>query len=421
MQRAAAGVSFVLSLIAAPAAAQNPCSIITKAEAEALVGTRLEGPQLSPGGSLCKFLEPGYDEAPAGKKLVTIGIFRDRNPDPEAVNKRRQFILQDQSLLPVSNRDVPSLGDAAIWVWAGGYFGALYAFKEGTTEVTIKIAGLREAAALAAARRLATKALGGAAKSGYRYGQVGTSAIAENYNAPGILGPLYLGTFDPIPDDEMSRNYVISLVQAFNASCESVPETFAIMDYGFYYASNANRKTMSSARAGNLAEGFESAIETMRRAQPHMLEMGHEDAATFLELHKQGDTCYTRAVEQLYDNIAKLATARRKLPPDVPDYAQFLQMLSPAARKQYAAGFENQPSRADEARLRKIKEGCLTFVGRKTLVLEAFCRCHTDAARQANLDTGDQDLLGAKFNDETLNELSRKSRDYDRRKNACYT
>jgi uncharacterized membrane protein YdcZ (DUF606 family) len=59
-----------------------------------------------------------------------------------------------------ASRDIPNIGDAAIWVWAGGYFGALYVFKGGTTEVAIKISGVPEATALAAAKKFAVRALG---------------------------------------------------------------------------------------------------------------------------------------------------------------------------------------------------------------------------------------------------------------------
>lgn len=46
----------------------NPCAVITKAEAEAVVGVKLLEPQLSPRGGLCKFLEPGYDDNPDKRK-----------------------------------------------------------------------------------------------------------------------------------------------------------------------------------------------------------------------------------------------------------------------------------------------------------------------------------------------------------------
>jgi hypothetical protein len=129
----------------------------------------LKGPQLSLKGTVCNYLEPGFGEIDSRNKLVSIGLFYSESPDPEAVNERRQFIIRDRSLLPVITTEVSNFGDAAIWVWAGGYFGALYAFKGGTTEVTVKISGIPEEAALEAAMEFAARALGGTGKSGYVY------------------------------------------------------------------------------------------------------------------------------------------------------------------------------------------------------------------------------------------------------------
>jgi hypothetical protein len=119
--------------------AKNPCEVVTQSEAESVVGVKLEPAQLSPKKTLCKYLEPGYGVDASRKKQVTVGIFVSATPDPVAVNNRRQFISQDQSLLPVTSRDIPNIGDAAIWVWAGGYFGALYAFKGGTAAPLAKL------------------------------------------------------------------------------------------------------------------------------------------------------------------------------------------------------------------------------------------------------------------------------------------
>jgi hypothetical protein len=192
-----------MTVIAGPAGyadVRNPCDLITKAEAEAVVGVKLQPSQLSPRGTLCKFLEPGFGEDASRKKQVTIGLFHAKSPGPDDVNMRRQAVIQDTSLLPVVSRELPNFGDAAIWVWAGGYFGALYAFKGGTTEVAVKISGIPEPVVLTAAKKFAARALGGTGKSGFIYNPPGGSSItAANYNAPGILSPLYLGTFRPDP------------------------------------------------------------------------------------------------------------------------------------------------------------------------------------------------------------------------------
>src|SRR5262245_48386757 len=98
------------------AQARNPCSVITKAEAEALVGGPLIGPELSPSGGLCKYYEAGYGESPSKIKLITIGVFIGDRPDEEAVNTRRLAVARDSSLLPLAVKELAGPGDAAIWV-----------------------------------------------------------------------------------------------------------------------------------------------------------------------------------------------------------------------------------------------------------------------------------------------------------------
>jgi hypothetical protein len=409
---------------ACSAEGKGPCEVITKSEAEAVVGGKLEGPQLSPRGTLCKYFETGYGTDPSKKKLVTIGLFPSDHPSPEGVNMRRQAILQDQSLLPVVSKELPDIGDAAIWVWAGGYFGALYTFKAGTLEVAVKISGISEQAALTAAKKFATRALGGTGKTGYVYAAPATMITDRNYDAPGILSPLYLGTLSQIGDDEMTRNYVISLVQAFNGSCPSVPEALAIMDYGFYYEWHANKASLKAGFANDLNKQFQQATEVLNRAHPHMLVEGHEDAATFLKLHRERDVCLTAPVQHLYNNIAELALERGNVPPDVDDDAHYLDMLSPAARENYKDGFNlpNHPSRSEQQQLAKVKHACLDFTKGAAFPaeMEGFCRCQVDAAKQAHLGKNDLDALGAHFNQQTLTELSKRNSAYETRKKACY-
>jgi hypothetical protein len=69
----------------------------------------------------------------------------------------------------VSYKELPDVGDAAFWVWAGGYYGALYAFRGGMVEVAVKISGVPENMALATAKKLAARALGGTGKTGFVY------------------------------------------------------------------------------------------------------------------------------------------------------------------------------------------------------------------------------------------------------------
>src|SRR4029078_4774349 len=146
-----------ISLASLSAHIRTRCNVITKAEAEAIVGGPLIGPQPSPQGTLCKYYEAGYGESPSKIKLLTIGVWIDA-PDPEAVNTRRLAAIKDSSLLPLVVKEIAGPGDADIWVWAGNRLGALYAFRGGTTEVAVKISGAKQDVALAAAKRFAAPA-----------------------------------------------------------------------------------------------------------------------------------------------------------------------------------------------------------------------------------------------------------------------
>jgi len=149
---------FCLLALPCTAATRNPCEVISKAEAESLLGKRLEGPELSPRRTLCKYYEPGYGEAPAKNKLITIGLFYNDRPGPDDVKNRRQAIIEDKSVFRYTWQELPNFADAALWEWAGGYFGALY--RGGTLEVAVKISGLpSEQGAMAAAKKFATRAL----------------------------------------------------------------------------------------------------------------------------------------------------------------------------------------------------------------------------------------------------------------------
>ena len=398
------------------------CSVITKAEAEAVVGTVLEPPQATPKGTTCRYLQAGYGEDPAKNKMVTIALFQTAEPHDTDVNLRRQAIADDRSLLPVVTREIPNFGDAALWVWAGGYFGALYAFKGGTTEVGVKISGISEAAALTAAKKFAARALGGTEKSGFSYAPPDPLISNATYNAPGILAPLYLGTFSKIPDDEMTRDYVISLAQAFNFLCPRVPETLALMNYGAYYEWHANNNTLKQTAANNLDKAFASVIETMQRAKPHILEEGRVDAVLFLKAHEKGRECLTTPVEHLYNKIAELALERQNLPPDVDNDVEFLKLTGPAMQKKYANGVDDpdHPSQVVQLQLQKVKRGCLAFTKGAVESMEVFCRCQVDAAKEAKISGSDLDLLGDNFTQATLTQLGTKHPEYQRRKQACY-
>jgi hypothetical protein len=410
---------------------RNPCSVITKAEAEAVVGGPLIGPQLSPQGTLCKYYEQGYGESPSKIKLVTIGVWIDP-PDAEAVNTRRLAVMRDSSLLPLTVRELNGPGDAAIWVWAGNRFGALYAFRGGTIQVAVKISGTTQQAALAAAKRFAIRVLGSAGKSNFAYATQPVSITFKDYYAPRILSSLYLGTLSQIADDPLTRSYVLSLGQAFNSICPSVPDPLALLEYGYYNEYNGQKDMFKSAFAGNAAKMFHDVVNIFKRARPHMVEIAYDDAETFVIWQQEGETddnfevdpndCMTPQIQHLYENIALLAEQRRKLPPDVEDDAGFIAQLRPDAQKQL--GFNPRAPRVITGP-QAMKRGCSEHTAGaaasgEATAMEIYCRCLVDAAVLSRLPDAEMRTLGTTFDDRTLKAAGERYPAFSEEKRACY-
>jgi len=434
----AAVCAFVCAAVLAPAPSgaqiRNPCGVITKAEAEAVVGGPLVGPQVSPQGTLCKYYKAGYGESPSRIKLVTIGVWIDDQPDDEAVNTRRLSVMKDSSLLPLAVRELAGPGDAAIWVWAGNRLGALYAFKGGTTEVAVKISGASQVAALAAAKRFAIRALGGAGRTRFAYAEPQIPITYRDYYAPRLLSALYLGTISQIADDPMTRNYVLSLAQSFNSLCPSVPDPLALVQYGFYNEVNGQWQMFKDAWAGDAPKMFRHVADMLRRARPHMLDIANEDAKEFVFAQElqydpaqdptapDPDDCLTPQIQHLYDNIARLVEQRHSIPPDVPDDYSFLAQLRPDAQKQL--GFDPRAPRVVTG-AQAMKKGCdrhtagAAASGEAT-AMEVYCRCLVDAAVMASLPETEMKALGAEFDDRTLKLASDRYPAFASHKRDCY-
>ena len=417
------GLSSALTIAASPSAAQvrNPCNVITKTEAEALVGGPLIGPQLSPQGGLCKYYEAGYGESPSKIKLITIGVFIDDRPDEEAVNTRRLAVMRDSSMLPLAVKELAGPSDAAIWVWAGNRLGALYTFKGGTTQVVVKISGIKQEAALAAAKRFSIRALGGAGPSTFVYAEPQIAMDYKDYYAPRLLSALYLGVTNQIADDPMTRNYVWSLARAFNGLCPSVPEPLALLEYGLYNEVRGQKDMLKSAWAGDAATMFRKMEGLFRRARPHLLEIAEADAEEFIvsqqitagasdPLDPDPNDCQTSQIRHLYDNLGQLVRDRHATIPDVPDDESFMAQLRPDAQRQL--GFDPRAPRGINPAV-AMKKGCSEHTAAAAAqgegtAMEVYCRCIVDAALIGGLPETEMRALGADFADRRLQEATNR-------------
>jgi len=427
------GIASALGFTPVTAAAQirNPCNVITKAEAEAIVGGPLIGPQPSPQGTLCKYYESGYGESPSRIKLITIGVWIGA-PDDEAINTRRLAVMRDSSLLPLSIKELPGPGDGAIWVWAGNRFGALYAFRGGTTEVAVKISGTTQQKALDAAKRFAVRALGSAGKSSFAYAFPMVPINFAHYFAPRILSSIYLGTFSQIPDDITTRNYVLSLAQSFNSICPSIPNPMALLEYGMYWEFKGQKDMFKSARAGDAPRMFRDVVNLFKRVRPHMLEIAEADAETFIiwqpnvgvteDEEVDPEDCLTPQIRHLYENIGELVQERRNIPPDVDDEYSFLIQLRPDAQKRF--GFDPRSPRVVTP-AQVMKKGCDKYTAGaaasgEATNMEVFCRCLVDAAVVSRLPANEMSALGTQFDDRTLKQAGDRYPAFATQKRDCY-
>jgi len=429
------GLALGVALWPAPSAAQvrNPCDVITKAEAESIVGGPLIGPQLSPKGTLCKYYESGYGESPSRIKLVTIGVWTGP-ADDEAVNTRRLAVMRDSTLLPLAVKELAGPGDAAIWVWAGNRLGALYAFRGGTTEVAVKISGTTQQTAFATAKRLAIRALGSAGRTSFAYAERQIPITYHDYYAPRILASLYLGTFGQIADDQLTRSYVLSLARGFNGLCPSVPDPVALLEYGYYYEVKGQKDMFRSAWRGDAVKMFHDVEAMLRRARGKLVDVADEDAKQFIfnqELaadptndpsDPDPNECLTPQIEHLYGNIAELVRERRRLPPDVDDDEGFFAELRADAQKQL--GFDPRaPRRVTGAQA--MKKGCSQHTAGaaasgEATAMEVYCRCLVNAAVLANLPDTEMRALGAAFDDRSLKQAGDRYPAFVTWKRDCY-
>jgi hypothetical protein len=338
--------------------------------------------------------------------------------------------MRDSSLLPMTVKELTGPGDAAIWEWAGNRMGLLYAFRGGTTEVAIKISGAKQEVALAAAKRFATRALGTAAKSRFAYTFELVPLEFTHYYAPRILSSLYLATFSQIADDPLTRSYVLTLAQAFNSMCPSIPNSLALLEYGYYNEYNGQKDMFKSAFAGNIPKFFHDFANVFKRARPHLVEIAQEDAETFIiwqgDYDDNGEVdpndCMTPQLQRMYENIAELAQERRHLPPDVEDDAVFLAQLRPDAQK--ANGFDPRARRVITG-AQAMKRGCTTHTAGaaasgEATAMEIFCRCLVDAAVMARVPDVSMRALGASFDDRSLKSMSDQYPSFAAERRACY-
>jgi hypothetical protein len=155
--------------------AAKACSLVTKAEAESIVGASLVVHRST--DDECWYVESGFTKPAAPHdKQVYLNIWHYDTPQPDDVSTTRANIADRQPTAVTT--DLPGFADAALWSWMPGA-GRLSAFKGGTIGVDVMIGGIAEASALQHAKALAVRALGSAGRTGFAYGGAAGAQAAQ--------------------------------------------------------------------------------------------------------------------------------------------------------------------------------------------------------------------------------------------------
>jgi hypothetical protein len=150
----------------APPPEKKPCEVLTKAEAEAIMGQPADLRGNNPFD--CWYVETGWTNKPPKNKQVRITAHTNPAPQPnELADKWKN--MADNPMPSRTAKNLPNFADGAIWSWYDGHGGELVAFKAGMISVAVIVSGLGEDPALEHAKRLAAKILNGSEATGYAY------------------------------------------------------------------------------------------------------------------------------------------------------------------------------------------------------------------------------------------------------------
>jgi hypothetical protein len=200
---------------------QKPCRLLTKSEAETILGHSVV--LRNDSAYDCSFVQDGFIGGTGpNSKQVSLSIWRSAMPKPDDVSTRRASIASDHTS-HLAVRDIADFADAAIWSWTPGW-GRLNAFKGGTVEVEVVIGGLQaEGTVLQNAKNLASRALGGSAKTNYDYARAAAASAAQAHEA---AQPQPLASFQPT---WMGQNKVVrGTVSRVNVEFSRVPQWVTI-------------------------------------------------------------------------------------------------------------------------------------------------------------------------------------------------
>jgi hypothetical protein len=194
----------------APPPKNKPCDVLTKAEAEAIMGQPAEGRSSSPFD--CWYVETGWTNRPPKNKQVRLTVHTNAAPQPNELADTWKN-MADHPMPTRVAKNLPNFGDAAIWNWYQGHGGELFAYRAGLVSVSVIVSGLAEDAALDHAKKLAAKMLGGSEGTGYVYN---TPKIMPRMDKPAVANA------DALPPEKAAA---VAALQGGKTFAEAVPIT----------------------------------------------------------------------------------------------------------------------------------------------------------------------------------------------------
>lgn len=177
----------------APPPDKKPCDVLTKAEAEAIMGQPAELRSINPFD--CWYVESGWTNKPPKNKQVRLTAHTNAAPQPNELADTWKN-MADHPMPTRTSKNLPNFSDAAIWNWYQGHGGELFAYKAGIISVSVIVSGLPEDVALENAKKLAAKILGGSESTGYAYS---TPKIMPRMDKPPVASAEALPPEKPAP------------------------------------------------------------------------------------------------------------------------------------------------------------------------------------------------------------------------------
>jgi hypothetical protein len=221
----------------------------------------------------------------------------------------------------------------------------------------------------------------------------------SEYKFPGLIGPIFEGRLDDVPDDRATRGIVFSIVKGYADFCGPTPADVAM--HAMPYASDLARQIYRNPAEGGFKvleeilksaakaqrEGPMAGIEDFLRKHGVVFQDGVDDARMLVERHQ----CAGKVQGQFYANLSRLISSRSSREPAAFDDVKFWALMSPAYR-----------------RLHNIPDPAVELARRRTeaLTTAALQNCRTNFDRPAFCDCAVRNLDGLKLDDRQWSVLA---------------